>query len=80
MEQIQVQRFYETLALLIANKEGVDIKVTVTPRQDGQSGRQDGKKEQSWQRQQCKNKRTIVISSKKLGREECRRKERNESI
>lgn len=43
MEQIQVQRFYETLALLIANKEGVDIKVTVTPRQDGQSGRQDGK-------------------------------------
>lgn len=30
MEQIQAQRFYETLALLIASKEGVDIKVTVT--------------------------------------------------
>lgn len=43
MEQIQVQRFYETLALLIARKEGVDIKVTVTPRREGQNGRQGGK-------------------------------------
>ena len=43
MVQIQVQRFYETLALLIANKEGVDIKVTVTPRKERQNGEQDGK-------------------------------------
>lgn len=41
MEQIQVQRFYETLALLIAHKEGVDIKVTVTPRREGQNGKQN---------------------------------------
>lgn len=40
MEQIQVQRFYETLALLIARKEGVDIRVTVTPRKEGQNGKQ----------------------------------------
>lgn len=32
MNDTQVQRFYETLALLIAKKEGVDIKVTVTPK------------------------------------------------
>lgn len=43
MEQIQAQRFYETLALLIARKEGVDIKVTVTPREEGQDGRQGRK-------------------------------------
>ena len=43
MEQIQAQRFYETLALLIAHKEGVDIKVTVTPRKEGQNGKQSGK-------------------------------------
>lgn len=43
MEQIQAQRFYETLALLIAQKEGVDIKVTVTPREEGQNGRQSRK-------------------------------------
>lgn len=43
MEQIQAQRFYETLALLIARKEGVDIKVTVTPRKEGQNGKQSGK-------------------------------------
>lgn len=40
MNQIQAQRFYETLALLIAHKEGVDIKVTVTPRKEGQNGKQ----------------------------------------
>lgn len=43
MEQIQVQRFYERLALLIANKEGVDIKVTVTPRKEEENGKQSGK-------------------------------------
>lgn len=43
MEQIQAQRFYETLALLIARKEGVDIKVTVTPRKEGQNGKQGRK-------------------------------------
>lgn len=43
LSQEQVTRFYETLALLIARKEGVDIKVTVTPREEGQNGRQDGK-------------------------------------
>ena len=43
LSQAQVTRFYETLALLIANKEGVDIKVTVTPGKEGQNGKQDGK-------------------------------------
>lgn len=38
----QAQRFYETLAMLIAHKEGVDIKVTVTPRKEGQHGEQGG--------------------------------------
>ena len=43
MEQIQAQRFYETLALLIARKEGVDIKVPVTPIKEGQKGKQSRK-------------------------------------
>lgn len=42
MELIQVQRFYETLAILIGNREGVEIKVTVTPRKEGQHGGQSG--------------------------------------
>lgn len=33
LTQVQAQRFYETLAMLIGNREGVDIKVTVTPRE-----------------------------------------------
>lgn len=47
MEQIQAQRFYETLALLIARKEGVDIKVTVTPRKEGQYGRKQNREAHS---------------------------------
>lgn len=39
----QVQRFYETLALLIGRKEGVDIKVTVTPKEKNQNSQQDKK-------------------------------------
>ena len=42
MELIQAQRFYETLAMLISNREGVEIKVTVTPRKEGQHGEQGG--------------------------------------
>lgn len=42
MELIQAQRFYETLAMLIGNREGVEIKVTVTPRKEGQHGKQGG--------------------------------------
>jgi len=39
----QVTRFYETLALLVANREGVDIKVmSVTPRGEGNNGEQNG--------------------------------------
>ncbi|MCI8890513.1 hypothetical protein [Sporofaciens musculi] len=49
MEQIQAQRFYETLALLIARKEGVDIKVTVTPRQDGVGIMRDAKMAKEFQ-------------------------------
>ncbi len=39
----QAQRFYETLAVLIARKEGVDIKVTVTPRKENRDAEQDRK-------------------------------------
>lgn len=42
MELLQAQRFYETLAMLIGNREGVEIKVTVTPRKEGQHGKQGG--------------------------------------
>lgn len=38
LSQVQVTRFYETLAVLIANREGVNIKVTVTPRKEKQHG------------------------------------------
>jgi hypothetical protein len=39
----QVQRFYDTLAMLIGQREGVEITVKVTPRKEGQRGReQDG--------------------------------------
>ena len=38
----QVQRFYDTLAMLIGQREGVEIKVTVTPRKEGQHGKQGG--------------------------------------
>lgn len=41
LSQAHATRFYETLALLIAQKEGVDIKVTVTPRKEGWHGAQD---------------------------------------
>lgn len=40
LSQEQATRFYETLAKLIAQKEGVDIKVTVTPRKEGQNDQQ----------------------------------------
>lgn len=36
----QVQRFYDTLAMLIGQREGVEIKATVTPRKEGQHGKQ----------------------------------------
>ena len=36
----QVQRFYDTLAMLIGQREGVDITVKVTPRKEGQHGRE----------------------------------------
>lgn len=38
----QTQRFYDTLAVLIGNKEGVEIRATVTPRKEGQHGEQGG--------------------------------------
>lgn len=43
LSQAQAIRFYETLAFLIAHKEDVDIKVTVTPRKEGQNGKQSRK-------------------------------------
>ena len=39
MELVQAQRFYETLAMLIGQREGVEITVKVTPRKEGQRGR-----------------------------------------
>lgn len=38
----QAQRFYDTLAMLIGKKEGVEIRVTVAPRKEGQHGKQGG--------------------------------------
>ena len=38
MGREQVQRFYETLAMLIGQGEGVEIAVKVTPRKEGQHG------------------------------------------
>lgn len=38
----QAQRFYDTLAMLIGKKEGVEIHVTVAPRKEGQHGKQSG--------------------------------------
>lgn len=38
----QAQRFYDTLAMLIGKKEGVEIRVTVAPRKEGQHGEQVG--------------------------------------
>lgn len=43
MELRQAQRFYETLAMLIGKREGVEINVTVTPRKEGQHGEQSRK-------------------------------------
>lgn len=43
MDLSQATRFYETLALLIANKYGVDIKVTVTPRDECGTERQNAR-------------------------------------
>lgn len=34
MTQWHVERFYETLAKLISEKYGVDVKVKVTPKQE----------------------------------------------
>ena len=34
--QEQAQRFFNTLAMLVARREGVNIKVTVTPRKEEQ--------------------------------------------
>lgn len=36
----QAQRFYDTLAMLIGQREGVEITVKVTPRKEGQRGRE----------------------------------------
>lgn len=55
MELIQAQRFYETLAMLISNREGVEIRVTVTPRKEGQHGKQGGEIRNSIQ--ECKQVR-----------------------
>lgn len=41
MNREQVQRFYDTLAMLIGQREGVEITVKVTPRKEGQRGEQD---------------------------------------
>ncbi len=38
----QAQRFYDTLAMLIGKREGVNIRATVTPRKEGQHGKQGG--------------------------------------
>ena len=40
MNRAQVQRFYDTLAMLIGQREGVEITVQVTPRKEGQRGRE----------------------------------------
>ena len=47
MEQIQVQRFYDTLAMLIGQREGVEITVKVTPRKEGQHGGQQNREAHS---------------------------------
>lgn len=39
MNREQAQRFYDTLAMLI-EREGVEITVKVTPRKEGQRGRE----------------------------------------
>lgn len=39
----QVQRFYDTLAMLIGQREGVEITVKVTPRKEGQHGEQQNR-------------------------------------
>lgn len=43
----QVQRFYDTLAMLIGQREGVDITVKVTPRKEGQHGRKQNREAHS---------------------------------
>lgn len=40
MNREQVQRFYDTLAMLIGQREGVEITVKVTPRKESQRGRE----------------------------------------
>lgn len=39
----QAQRFYDTLAMLIGQREGVEITVKVTPRKEGQHGRKQNR-------------------------------------
>ena len=39
----QAQRFYETLAMLIGQREGVEITVKVTPRKEGKHGGQQNR-------------------------------------
>ncbi len=36
------QRFFDTLAAILSRREGVEITVKVTPREDVQDGGQDG--------------------------------------
>lgn len=43
MNREQVQRFYDTLAMLIGQREGVEITVKVMPRKEGQHGRQQNR-------------------------------------
>lgn len=43
----QVQRFYDTLAMLIGQREGVDITVKVTPRKEDQHGRKQNREAHS---------------------------------
>lgn len=43
MNREQVQRFYDTLAMLIGQREGVEITVKVMPRKEGQRGRKQNR-------------------------------------
>ena len=43
----QVQRFYDTLAMLIGQREGVEITVKVTPRKESQHEMQQNREAHS---------------------------------
>ena len=47
MNREQVQRFYDTLAMLIGQRESVEITVKVTPRKEGQRGREQDREAHS---------------------------------